>query len=77
MSGRRHRSAGCGRSRCHAGKPVTTFLALGVTLGCPAPSSASTTPWQRVINTSTTIVTFLMDPQQPEPRHGRDADQVQ
>lgn len=46
----------------YAGKPATTFLAVAVILvwACSGPFFGFNDTWQLVINTSTTIVTFLM-----------------
>ena len=46
----------------YAGKPATTFIALAVILvwAASGPAFAFNDTWQLVINTSTTIVTFLM-----------------
>jgi low affinity Fe/Cu permease len=46
----------------YAGKPATTFLALAVILvwAASGPFFGFNDTWQLVINTSTTIVTFLM-----------------
>jgi low affinity Fe/Cu permease len=46
----------------HAGRPVTFALALGVIVawGISGPAFGWSDTWQLVVNTGTTIVTFLM-----------------
>jgi len=46
----------------YAGKPITSFLALGLIVAWAAsgPVFGFNDTWQLVINTTTTIVTFLM-----------------
>ncbi len=51
------------KSTCHrAGRPATFFLALSAIIvwACLGPLFGFSDTWQLVINTSTTIVTFLM-----------------
>ncbi|MEO7098488.1 MAG: low affinity iron permease family protein [Luteolibacter sp.] len=50
------------KTSCYAGKPVTFVVAslIIVAWACSGPMFGYSDTWQLVINTSTTIITFLM-----------------